>query len=188
MRVLLLQTWCDPAGNRSFELQDEPFLSKGPATVRVGKTDRVGVLRVHLLPFPSSINRVVGSGWSNRENCGTGSVRHNRDTPTVSRGTVAALFPSLAAVVTVGGIWLHHLRMIIVSADDHQSVGIHDGDREDALVQAGDERRLGGGPRLAGIGGVEDARCVFGHEPRLPVFLAPFLLSIRCDAGSRGRR
>src|SRR5690242_12656226 len=25
-----------------------------------------------------------------------------------------------------------HLRMIIVSADDHQPVGIHDGDREDA--------------------------------------------------------
>jgi hypothetical protein len=32
--------------------------------------------------------------------------------------------------------------MIIVSADDHQPVGVHDGDREDALVQAGDERRL----------------------------------------------
>src|SRR5215472_17274454 len=103
----------DPAGNRSFELQDEPFLSNGPATVRVGEADRVDVLFVHLLPILSSINRVVGSGWSNREHGGTGRVRHNRDTPAVSRGTVAALFPSLAAIVTVSGIWLHHLRMII---------------------------------------------------------------------------
>src|SRR5215469_18185852 len=156
-RVFLLQTWCGPAGNRSLELQDAPFLSKGPAAVRVGEADRVGVLLVHLLPGLSSINRVVGSGWSNREHGGTGRVRYNRDTPAVSRRTVAALFPGLAAVVTVGGIWLHHLRMIIVSADDHQPGGIYDGDREDALVQAGDERRLGGGPRLAGVGGVEDA-------------------------------
>src|ERR1700757_2454992 len=156
-RVSLLLTFCDPAGNRSFELQDEPFLSNDPATVRVGEADRVGVLLVHLLPVLSSINRVVGSGWSNREHSGTGRVRHNRDTPAVFRGRVAPLFPSPAAVVTVGGIWLHHLRMIIVSADDHQPVGIHDGNREDALVQAGDERRLGGGPRLAGIGGVEHA-------------------------------
>ena len=103
-RLLLLQTWCDPAGNRSFELQDEPFLSNGPAVVRVGEADRVGVLLVHLLPVLSSINRVVGSGWSNREHGGTRRVRHNRDTPAVSRGTVAALFPSLTAVVTVGGI------------------------------------------------------------------------------------
>src|SRR5262244_559177 len=182
-RVWLLQTRCGPAGNRSFELQDEPFLSNSPAAVRVSEADRVGALLVHLLPVLSSINRVVGSGWSNREHGGTGRARHNRDTPAVSRRTVAALFPSLAAVVTVGGIWLHHLRMIIVSADDHQSVGIHDGDREDALVQAGDERRLGGGPRLARIGSVEDAGGVFGHEPRLPVLHSPFLFSISCDAG-----
>src|SRR5215470_12385573 len=78
--------------------------------------------------------------------------------------------------------------MIVVSANDHQPVGIHDGDREDALIQAGNERRLGGGPRLARIGCVEDACCVFGHEPRLPVFLFPFLINVRCDAGSRGRR
>src|SRR5271165_145805 len=155
--VLLLQTWCDPARNRSFELQDEPLLSKGPAAVHVGEADGVGVLLVHLLPVLSSINRVVGSGWSNRQHGGTRCVRHHSDTPAVSRGTMAALFPSLAAVVTVGGIWLHQLRMIIVSADDYQPLGIHDSDREDALVQAGDERRLGGGPRLARIGGVEDA-------------------------------
>src|SRR5215831_6862489 len=150
-RVWLLQTRCGPAGNRSFELSDDAFLSNGPAAVRVGEADRVGVLLVHLLPVLSSIDRVVGSGWSNREHGGTGRVRHNRDTPAVSRGTVAALFPSLAAVVAVGGIWLHHLGMIIVSAHDHQTVGIHDGDREDALVQAGDERRIRGGPRLSGI-------------------------------------
>jgi hypothetical protein len=46
--------------------------------------------------------------------------------------------------------------MIVVSADDHLPVGIHNGDREDALVQPGDERRLGDGPRLTGIGGMED--------------------------------
>src|SRR5258708_11177720 len=155
--------------------------------VRVGEADSVGVLLVHLLPVLSSINRVVGSGWSNREHSRTGRVRHNRDTPAVSRGTVAALFPSPAAVVTDGGIWLHHLGMIIVSANDHQPVGIHDGDREDAFVQAGDTRRLGGGPRLAGIGGVEDAGRVFGHEPRPPVFLSPFLPPIRFGAVSRGR-
>jgi len=102
-RLLLLQTWCDPAGNRSFELQDETFLSNGPAAVRVGEADRVGVLLVHPLPVLSSINRVVGSGWSNREHGGTGRVRHNGDTPAVSCGTPTALFPSLA-VVTVGGI------------------------------------------------------------------------------------
>src|SRR5260370_30933843 len=137
-RALLLQTWCDPARNRSFELQDEPFPSNGPAAVRVREADRVGVLLVHVLPVLSSINRVVGSGWSNREHGGTGRVRHNRDTPAVSRGTVAALFPSLAAVVTAGGIWLHHLRMIIVSAADHQPGRIHARDRADALGQAGD--------------------------------------------------
>src|SRR5579859_2563495 len=103
-RVLLLRTWCDPTGNRSFELQDEPFSSNGPAAVRVREADRVGVLFVHLLPVLSSIHRVVGSGWSNREHRGTGRVWHNRDTPAVSRGRAAALFPSLAAVVTVGGI------------------------------------------------------------------------------------
>src|SRR5215813_10560438 len=156
-KVLLFQAWCDPARNRSFELQNESFLSNSPAGVRVGEANRVGVLLVHLLPVLSSINRVVGSGWSNREHRGTGRVRHNRDTPAVSRRTVSALFPSLAAVVTVGGVGLAHLRMIIVSADDHQPGGIHDGYREDALVQARDERRIGGGPRLAGIGGVEDA-------------------------------
>ena len=31
----------DPAGNRSFELQDETFLSNGPAAVRVGEADGV---------------------------------------------------------------------------------------------------------------------------------------------------
>src|SRR5215470_5695296 len=94
VEVLLLQTRCGRAGNRSVELQDEPFFSYGPAAVRVGEADRIGVLLVHLLPVLSSINRIVGSGWSNREHGGTGRVRHNRDTPAVSRGTVAALFPS----------------------------------------------------------------------------------------------
>src|SRR5215467_10640632 len=122
-KVLLLETWCDPAGHCSFELQDEPFLSNGPAAVRVGEADRVGVFLVQLLPVLSPINRVVRTGWPKREQSGTGCVRHNSDTPAVSGGTVAALFPSLAAVVTVSRIWLGHLRMIIVSADDHQQVG-----------------------------------------------------------------
>src|SRR5262250_906664 len=95
-RVLFLQTSCESAGNCSFELQGEPFLSDGPAAVRVGEADRVGVLVVHPLPVLSSINRVVGSGWSNREHGGTGRVRHNGDTPAVSCGTPTALFPSLA--------------------------------------------------------------------------------------------
>src|SRR5262249_38923026 len=138
------------------EFQNKAFRSNGPTVMHVGEGDRVGGLRVHLLPVLSSINRVVGSGRPNRERGGTGRVRHNRDTPPVSRRTVAALFPTLAAVITIGGIWFLHLRMIIVAADDRQPVGIHHSDREDSLVQAGDERRLRGSPRLAGIGGVEN--------------------------------
>src|SRR5258708_38298927 len=105
--------------------------------VRVGEADSVGVLLVHLLPVLSSINRVVGSGWSNREHSGTGRVRHNRDTPAVSRGTGAALFPSLAAVRTDGGIRPHHLRMIVVYAGAHHPVSTHAGDREGPRLQTG---------------------------------------------------
>ena len=84
-----------------------------------------------------------------------GTIRRAGSTATVK--SYSRRFYCSGEPIAVALLSLHHLRVILVSADDHQPVGIHDGDREDALVQAGDERRLVDGPRLAGIGGVEDA-------------------------------
>src|SRR5215472_18162153 len=116
-----------PARYGAFEHENQPLLSHGPAVVSVGEGYRIGVHFVHLIPILSAIDRVVHSGWPNRECGGTGSVGHDRDTPAVSSGTVAAFLPRTAAVVGIGGIAFHHLRMIVVATDNHQAVGVRHG-------------------------------------------------------------
>src|SRR5580692_9986887 len=141
MRVLrgelLLHRRRRPGRYSAFELENHSLPSHGPTVMRVGEGYRVYPVVahfVHLIPVLSAIDRVVHSGWPNRERGGTGGVGHDRDTPAVSSGTVAALFPRPAAVVGIGGIGFHHLRMIVVAANNRQTVGVHHGDRENTLV------------------------------------------------------
>src|SRR5690348_3451511 len=162
--------------------------SYGPAMVSVGERDCIGPHVVHLLPILSAVDRVVHSGWANREHGGTRSAGHDRDAPAVSSGTTAALFPSLAAVIGIGCIACRDLRMVVVAADDHQTMRVHHGDREGSLVLTCDERRIGGGPSLARIGGVEHARCVLRHKPCVPAFLFSVLLGVRPNACTGSRR
>src|SRR5262249_35852872 len=115
---LLLQTWCGAARNAALEFQDQPLRSDSPAMVRVGKRDGIRAFSIHLIPGLAPADRVIHPAGTYCESGGTRRIRHDRDTPTVSGGTAVALFPRLAAVVSVGGIGLYYLGMIIVAADN----------------------------------------------------------------------
>src|SRR6266478_2143990 len=134
----------------AFELENQSVPPDGPAVMSVGERYGVGANLIHPIPVLSAIDRVIHSGWPNRKRGGTGRVGHDCDAPAVSSRTVATFFPRPTAVVGIGRIGFHHLRMIVVAADNRQAIGVQYGDRENALVQACDQRRLGGRPSLAG--------------------------------------